>query len=167
MKKIAFAIVVLSLGFSQLRAEDTPFGPEGSGQPTKTVVGILGGAAAGAAIGQGVGGKDGWWIGALTGSALGGFLGNQWGEADAQRVSYRTSSRYDARRPYATKYESVRVIERRPSVVYRVQGDGIPYGFLEGGQVRSPWSDFYMSVGGKTSGQVIYDSNTGQPFRVP
>lgn len=57
------------------------------------------------------------------------------------------------------------VVEER--VVTTTSSDDIPYGFLSGGTVRSPWSDFSMSVGGKTSGQVIYDPNTGQAFRVP
>ncbi|MFH1066673.1 MAG: hypothetical protein V1746_02055 [bacterium] len=70
-------------------------------------------------------------------------------------------------------YHHPLIIETRPVVVEEriVQtsppADEIPYGFLSGGRVKSPWSDFSMSVGGKTSGEVIYDPNTGQAFRVP
>ena len=43
----------------------------------------------------------------------------------------------------------------------------IPYGDLQGGSLKSPWSDFTMSVGGKASGQIVYDPNNGKAFRVP
>lgn len=43
-----------------------------------------------------------------------------------------------------------------------------PYGFMSGpGQVKSPWSDFTISSGGKSSGQVVYDANNGKAFRIP
>jgi len=42
-----------------------------------------------------------------------------------------------------------------------------PYGILSEGQLRSPYSDFSLSVGGLTRGNVLYDPHTGQPFMVP
>lgn len=45
--------------------------------------------------------------------------------------------------------------------------DRVPYGYMRGGLVGSPWSDFTMSAGGKAPGQVVYDPNTGRPFRIP
>lgn len=42
-----------------------------------------------------------------------------------------------------------------------------PYGILSGGQLRSPYSDFSISVGGLTRGNILYDPHTGQPFMVP
>ncbi|MFZ5806883.1 MAG: hypothetical protein ACOY3I_06735 [Verrucomicrobiota bacterium] len=53
-------------------------------------------------------------------------------------------------------------------VVYTGTCDqAIPYGYMRGGKIKSPWSDFTVSAGGKTSGEIIYDANTGQAFRVP
>jgi hypothetical protein len=66
-----------------------------------------------------------------------------------------------------------RIVRREPVVVKKTvvhvveDEDGVPYGFMKGGKIRSPWSEFTMSVGGKVSGQIVYDPHTGQPFRVP
>jgi hypothetical protein len=174
-KLFTVLLVVGAMSLASVQAQDTLFGEVGSGQPTKTVIGILGGAAAGAALGEGLGGHDGWWIGALTGSTIGGLAGNQWGAADAGTlnatpVRYSNYTHHTKARPHRRYY---RVVEERPVVVHKTvervveQKDGIPYGYLESGRIRSPWSDFAMSVGGKSSGQILYDPNTGQAFRVP
>jgi hypothetical protein len=73
---------------------------------------------------------------------------------------------------YATCYRPVVVYHTEPFVVEQqvhvVTTTGqVPYGYLNGGMVKSPWSDFTMSVGGKASGQIVYDPNTGQAFRIP
>jgi hypothetical protein len=44
----------------------------------------------------------------------------------------------------------------------------VPYGYLVSpGTAKSPWSDFTLPTGGKSSGQVVYDANNGKAFRVP
>jgi hypothetical protein len=49
-----------------------------------------------------------------------------------------------------------------------VTEESIAYGTVASqGVVKSPWSDFTMSTGGKTPGQIVYDSNNGKAFRVP
>lgn len=151
---LTFIILAGCLTFANVRAQDTLFGEAGSGQPTKTVIGILGGAAAGSAIGAAAGGHDAPWIGALVGSTVGGIAGNQWGASTAYQ---------DRDYAYETRPRKVRLVEERR--VVRV--NGVPYGYLHGGKLKSPWSDFQMSVGGKAPGQIVYDPNTGQPFRVP
>lgn len=174
---VAGALVCMG---TSANAQDTIFGKPGSGQPTRTVVGILSGAAAGTAIGQGVGGKDGWWIGSLVGSTVGGLAGNQWGAADARkaRTAHHGPSSYRPRYPGTRVVETVYAPRPQPRVVQvqcpqptrlvvKSPAANAPYGFLSGGNIKSPWSDFTMSVGGKTSGQIIYDPNTGNPFRVP
>ncbi|MEM6885172.1 MAG: hypothetical protein AAF571_09075, partial [Verrucomicrobiota bacterium] len=56
------------------------------------------------------------------------------------------------------------VVEEEPLVV---EPASVPYGFLEAGTIKSPWSDFSMNVGGLTSGQTVYDGLTGEAFKVP
>jgi uncharacterized protein YcfJ len=156
MKKIVAIIAAFAFGFFpviNVEAQDTLFGPAGSGQPTKTVIGILGGAAAGAALGKGLGGKDGWWLGSLTGATVGGMAGNLWGASNQNHV--RTIS-------YAQPKRVEHIYVTQP-----VCNTSIPYGYLNSGLIKSPWSDFTMSVGGKVSGQIVYDPNTGQPFKIP
>ncbi|MFZ5807374.1 MAG: hypothetical protein ACOY3I_09245 [Verrucomicrobiota bacterium] len=160
MKKTFLLLITVSLTLSTLHAQDTLFGEAGSGQPTKTVLGILGGAAVGSALGGGLGGHDGWWIGALTGSTIGGIAGNQWGAADAHNG--RTVS---TRRIY--RYETRPVMVRRYVKEVVTTDDSVPYGYMSGGEIKSPWSSFAMSVGGKSSGDILYDPNTGQAFRIP
>ncbi len=44
----------------------------------------------------------------------------------------------------------------------------VPYGFIQtGGILKSPYSDFKIGIGGKSSGDVVYDANNGKPFKVP
>lgn len=167
MKKSILLLLTVALTISTARAQDTLFGEAGSGQPTKTVLGILGGAAVGSAFGAGLGGKDGWWIGALTGSTVGGLAGNQWGAADAHNSTTVTTRKVYS---YETRPRHVyRVVEEHPVVVKKTitVSDDAPYGYLNGGTIKSPWSEFAMSVGGKSSGDVLYDPSTGQPFRIP
>jgi hypothetical protein len=46
--------------------------------------------------------------------------------------------------------------------------DSAPYGYVTDARtVRSPWSNFEVGLGGKTAGQVVFDTNTGQAFRIP
>lgn len=162
MKKTILLLLTITLTLSTVRAQDTLFGEAGSGQPTKTVLGILGGAAVGSAFGNGLGGKDGWWIGALTGSTVGGLAGNQWGAADAH-----PSKTYTTRKVY--RYETRPRHHHKKTIVKEVVSvnDSVPYGYMNGGKIKSPWSSFAMSVGGKSSGDLLYDPNTGQAFRIP
>lgn len=53
-----------------------------------------------------------------------------------------------------------------PATTVTTQGTA-PYGILSEGQLRSPYSDFTLSIGGLTRGNVLYDPHTGQPFMVP
>ncbi|MBX2825215.1 MAG: complement resistance protein TraT [Gammaproteobacteria bacterium] len=166
-----------------LHAGDTIFGQEGSGRPTNTVVGALFGAATGAAIGQATGGKDGWWIGSLVGTAVGGSAGNLL-PAEGHRRHHTTYTSHSAgykprftRSYYSRDYCEPVVYRPEPVVVKRavvveeapvvVEPVAVPYGFLEGGQIKSPWSEFSMSVGGLSAGQTVYDGLTGKAFRVP
>ncbi|MDZ4815996.1 MAG: glycine zipper 2TM domain-containing protein [Verrucomicrobiota bacterium] len=236
--------LVWTLTFGLVSAQDTIFGPVGSGQPTKTVVGLLGGAAAGAAVGHAIDPRgDGWWIGALTGSAIGGVAGNSWGRSDTYNNSndsyyspeYSRRSYFDSdvvyeevvyeetyyRRPYYYQTYRQPVVYERETIIREVpvvspipeqretarreaahavwpiksglkesaaaatptkekakeikksepaseEGERIPYGFpIDSGRVKSPHTDFSISMGGKTRGDVLYDAHTGQPFRVP
>lgn len=43
----------------------------------------------------------------------------------------------------------------------------VPYGFVSGSTIKSPYSPFAMSLNGRTSGSLVYDANTGDPFKVP
>lgn len=58
------------------------------------------------------------------------------------------------------------IVIRERLVPVRVSCE-IPYGDMRHGLVVSPWSDFAMSVGGRVSGEVVYDPNTGKAFRIP
>lgn len=197
MKTILFSVVCLGLVSQASFAGETVFGREGSGRPTNTVVGALFGAATGAAIGQATGGKDGWWIGSLVGSAVGGTAGNLVSTDGYSSRHYSSrhygSSHYGSRyygSRYATYspryYRSYRsracytptvyhsrpvvrevVVERPVVVETQPVAEAAPYGFLEGGEIKSPWSDFKMSVGGLSPGDTVYDGFTGQAFRVP
>ena len=176
-------VLVLSVGMVALpvHAGDTLFGQEGSGRPTNTVVGALFGAATGAAIGQATGGKDGWWIGSLVGTAVGGSAGNLLPTEGHQHRSYsgysthtagykpRFTRSYDycepvVYRPAPVVVKRAVVVEEAPVIAEPVS---VPYGFLEGGKIQSPWSEFSMSVGGLSAGQTVYDGLTGKAFRVP
>lgn len=176
-----FALVV-GLGtftITSAEAQRTVFGQPGTGQPTNTVVGVITGAAAGAAIGQAAGGHDGWWIGSLVGSVVGGAVGNS-----VPTRGYSSTRYYSSRHPSHCDSYVVRPAYTsrcyKPSrrVVYtyttyttsskKCKTSAAPYGYiLDGGMLKSPWSDFTMTLGGKHQGQVLYDSNTGQPFIVP
>lgn len=230
MTLILSLVTLSSLMVSQpvAQANDSIFGRSGSGQPTKTVVGLLGGAALGTAIGQAVDDKDGWWIGALTGSVVGGAAGNAWGaeDSDNRYASRSYHSRSYSHRSYGYQsvsstcydpypdytpvvYEREVVVEQVPVVIVpsveeqreaarresvkavwpvdapstsassastspqetpaKDNTGSVPYGHTSAGtgQVKSPWSDFALSTGGKSPGQIVYDANTGQPFRIP
>ncbi|MDZ4815680.1 MAG: hypothetical protein SGI71_05390 [Verrucomicrobiota bacterium] len=43
----------------------------------------------------------------------------------------------------------------------------MPYGRIEGSYVRSPFSSMRVRRSSYSYGQVVYDANTGKPFRVP
>ena len=43
----------------------------------------------------------------------------------------------------------------------------VPYGFVSGSTIKSPYSSFTLSLSGHSSGSVVYDANTGSPFKVP
>jgi hypothetical protein len=157
------------------------FGEPGTGRPTNTIVGGATGAALGAAIGS-AGGEDGPWIGALVGSLLGGAMGNSvsvptdpyyverpvtvrraaycepgW----ATRPLYRSPG-YRSYRPRPVVVEEVIIEEPAP------EPSAAPYGFmLPDGEIRSPHSDFKMSVGGLRPGQIVYDGLNGKPFMIP
>ncbi len=104
---------------------------EGTGGPTKAVVGGATGAALGAALGSAVGGPDGWWLGALSGAAVGTATGAAIAEGDRERI------------PYAER------------------------GGPRGSRLYSPHSNAVINDPGYRPGSVIYDPNTGEPFRVP
>lgn len=72
-------------------------GRGGSGTPTKTGVGALGGAAVGGSIGAAAGGGEGAAIGAGAGALLGGIIGYNVGRGDEKRAaSSRNSARQQA-----------------------------------------------------------------------
>jgi hypothetical protein len=175
---------------------DSILGPPGSGQPTNTVLGTASGAAIGAAIGQ-TGGKDGWWIGSLIGGLVGGALGNSIptdGYGYAQPAGYGYSSvsvgyghsrgrSHCGSRYHPGPYFSHQVIYSPPPVVVHevvveepvvytppppVAPVAAPYGHMgSDGTIKSPWSDFSMSVGGLSPGQIVYDGYNGKPFTIP
>ncbi|MEM9398866.1 MAG: hypothetical protein AAF984_01540 [Verrucomicrobiota bacterium] len=189
MKILCVCLVGCGILTSTTYAQRTVFGESGTGQPTNTVMGIIAGAAAGAAIGQATGGEDGWWIGSLVGSAVGGSIGNTVSAGNYQSVGYhcprRTSYiRYSSPYSYRSRYyrsghrycgrSYSKVIYTKPSISHRTvyvkedSSERVPYGHMQnGGEVRSPWSNFTVSVGGKSPGDVVYDANTGQAFRIP
>ncbi len=158
-------------------------GREGSGRPTNTVVGALFGAATGAAVGQATGGKDGWWIGTLVGSAVGGTVGNviptEGGYSSRPYSPYRPypsyRTTYSRPCPSPVVYTDVEeviieepVVVRPRPIIHRPATADAPYGFVRGdGTIRSPWSEFSLSLGGLSPGQIVYDAHTGQPFRIP
>ncbi|MEM9444195.1 MAG: glycine zipper domain-containing protein [Verrucomicrobiota bacterium] len=154
-------------------AQSSIFGQNGTGQPTNTILSLIAGAATGAAVGQAVGGEDGWWIGSLVGSAVGGAAGNAISSGQSTyypsykpHTSYRTRSN-DCVSPRRISYATPVVIEEK--IVFS-QGPktSAPYGhILAGGNIKSPWSEFTMSLGGKSPGQIVFDANTGQAFRIP
>lgn len=179
--------IAVTLLPSSLDAGETIFGHEGSGRPTNTIVGALFGAATGAAIGQATGGEDGWWIGSLVGTAVGGTVGNTLptkGHYSHSQRTYRTNSTayqprfkrsYYAPRNYCepvayTAYTR-EVVVQRPVIIEEapvvVESTSPPYGYLQQDQLKSPWSEFSMNVGGLTSGQIVYDGLTGKAFKVP
>lgn len=173
------SVSLMGLGLSTMPLQARPktlFGEPGTGQPTNTVGGIVAGAATGAAIGQAVGGKDGWWIGSLVGSMLGGAAGNSIPTEysshryyESQTRHHQSYSRHPVRRHvyYSNQRTCDPVIIERKTVVVE-KAEAVPYGYmLPDGRIRSPWSNFEMSVGGKAPGQVVYDANTGQGFRIP
>jgi len=60
------------------------------------------------------------------------------------------------------------VYSQPPIRTVSTQKTTAPYGYLVSqGTAKSPWSDFTVSTGGKSSGQVVYDANNGKPFRIP
>ncbi|MEM6821716.1 MAG: glycine zipper domain-containing protein [Verrucomicrobiota bacterium] len=182
MKAIVICLLGIGLAAPSVQAEDTIFGREGSGRPTNTVVGALFGAATGAAIGQATGGKDGWWIGSLVGTAVGGTIGNTVPTDSYRRDTYRptyasyrpryhrTYSRSSYCPPYRSRPVVQQVVYEQPVVVEKtvIATDISPYGHMQNdGTIKSPWSDFTMSVGGLSPGQTVYDGYTGKAFRVP
>jgi hypothetical protein len=43
-----------------------------------------------------------------------------------------------------------------------------PYGMiLPSGNIRSPYSNAEVNIGGKYRGQIVYDVGNGRPFRIP
>lgn len=63
--------------------------------------------------------------------------------------------------------QTVVVQQAAPAPSVAVTPANAPYGVLINGMVKSPWSDFQITAGGKSPGQILYDPNTGQPFRIP
>ncbi len=47
------------------------------------------------------------------------------------------------------------------------QNAPIPFGFVDGQYLRSPWSPALIPLASLKRGQTVYDSNTGAPFLVP
>lgn len=46
----------------------------------------------------------------------------------------------------------------------------LPYGYLDDDdddEIRSPWSNVTIPTSGHCAGQILYDPNTAQPFRIP
>ncbi len=143
------------------------------------MVGGATGAALGAAIGS-AGGEDGPWIGALVGSLLGGAVGNSVSvPGDSYYVErpaiVHEASYYEPRWASRPVYRSpgYRSYRPRPVIVEEVvieepEPAAAPYGFmLPEGEIRSPHSDFTMSVGGLRPGQIVYDGLNGKPFMIP
>lgn len=61
---------------------------------------------------------------------------------------------------------SAPVVIEKPVVVENPKS--APYGFIsKPGTLKSPWSDFEMSLGGLQAGQIVYDATNGKPFMVP
>ncbi|MEO0453882.1 MAG: glycine zipper domain-containing protein [Verrucomicrobiota bacterium] len=182
MKKLTFLITVSILSLLPAHSySQSVLGEPGSGQPTNTLIGVGAGAALGAAIGDAAG-SDGSWIGALVGSIVGGTIGN----SISTEPSYHhptTIHRTSYHRPLHRPGWAVRPVYHRPicpprpviveEVVYEPEPEVpsappvAPYGHLSGSEIKSPWSDFTMSVGGLRPGQIVYDGLTGKPFMVP
>jgi len=171
---IVFGCVVLAVGIVPAQAQSI-IGEPGSGRPTNTIVGGATGAALGAAIGS-AGGEDGPWIGALVGSLLGGAVGNSvpvYGDSGYHRPTtvYRADycePRWSSRPTYRRTVYRPRPVVVEKVVVEEPELRTAPYGFmLPDGEIRSPHSDFTMSVGGLSPGQIVYDGLNGKPFMVP
>ncbi len=47
------------------------------------------------------------------------------------------------------------------------QNAPVPFGFVDGHYLRSPWSSAMVPLSSVKHGQTVYDSNTGAPFMVP
>ncbi|MDB6054700.1 MAG: hypothetical protein JWN25_2223 [Verrucomicrobiales bacterium] len=68
--------------------------------------------------------------------------------------------------PRQVVVESVPIYTAPAPVVEQVPD--APYGVvLPSGNIRSPWSEAIVNVGGKYRGQVVYDVSNGRPFRIP
>jgi len=48
-----------------------------------------------------------------------------------------------------------------------MKGQRLPYGIKEGGQLRSPYSEYTVNIGGRTAGETVYDPNAKNYFLVP
>jgi hypothetical protein len=63
---------------------------------------------------------------------------------------------------------STQVITAAASPTATAPAPSIPYGFVQtGGTIKSPYSDFTLSLKGRSSGDVIYDANNGNAFKIP
>lgn len=69
-------------------------GTPGTGTPTKSAVGAVGGAGAGGAIGLAAGGPVGGIVGAAAGGTAGGIAGYEWGKSDERRRHYDDNADY-------------------------------------------------------------------------
>jgi hypothetical protein len=105
-------------------AQDTG-GRGGSGTPTKTGVGVLGGAAVGGGIGAAAGDGEGAAIGAGAGALLGGIIGYNVGRADEKRaVQQQNSARQQAIRSANSRASAYQAeITRQAEENFRAQAE--------------------------------------------
>jgi len=194
----AVALGAAALGGASKAQAETPFGwRAGTGQPTATVAGMLGGGLAGSQIGKAVSkGSDAGKIGAGIGAVGGGLIANYmsgpkgskqqpsqqqaqtqqkgYGSGGGEEQGFRGDSLGKPTGPSSveTDYEGVK---GSPSDVeggmeLSAQKGGMPSGIEDSnGMVKSPYSDFAFSKKspGIQSGTVLRDPFTGQNFRVP
>lgn len=101
------------------------FGGSGSGEPTKTGMRVVGGAATGAAIGGLAGGGEGAGWGALGGAVLGGVYDAASKSGDKKRFEQQKEAEYQARlRSYesARRQAEARVRNVRPALLKELDG---------------------------------------------
>lgn len=188
----AIALGAAALGGANKVQAETPFGwRAGTGQPTATVAGMLGGALTGSQIAKSVSkGSDAAKIGAGVGLVAGGALANYLSglKGKQQSPQQQTPSAYEKGSDFGGN-EKGTAREKGPSLGNEIEtvrgsekdvegemelsaqkGGGMPSGIEDAnGMVKSPFSDFVFSKKspGIQSGQTIRDPFTGQNFRIP
>lgn len=109
-----------------------------------------------AATEEGTGGPTATGVGALTGAALGAVVGSAAGGPDGTWIGALTGAAVGtaAGAAYAEN-------EKDRNVPWASRGGP------RGSQIYSPHSNAIINDPGYARGKVIYDPNTGEPFRVP